>query len=57
MDLFTIVFAICLLSGIVCFWLFFKCIDWFASRTFAGTVDSWNKGSALHSFDEKFEKI
>ena len=29
MDLFTISFAICLLSGIGCFWLFFKCIDWF----------------------------
>ena len=57
MDLFTIGFAICLLSGIGCFWLFFKCIDWFASRTFAGTRASSNKGSALHSFDEKFEKI
>lgn len=22
-------FMVCLLSGIVCFWLFFKCIDWF----------------------------
>jgi|GEM_PF-86486 len=29
MDLFTIGFAICLLSGIGCFWLFYKCIDWF----------------------------
>lgn len=29
MDLFTIGFAICLLSGLSCFWLFFKCIDWF----------------------------
>ena len=29
MDLFTIGFAICMLSGLVCFWLFFKCIDWF----------------------------
>ena len=57
MDLFTIVFAICLLSGLGCFWLFFKCIDWFASRTFAGTRARSNKGSALHSFDEKFEKI
>ena len=22
-------FLICLLSGILCFWLFYKCIDWF----------------------------
>ena len=29
MDLFTIGFAICLLSGLGCFRLFFKCIDWF----------------------------
>ena len=27
MDLFTIGFAICMLSGLGCFWLFFKCID------------------------------
>lgn len=40
MDLFTIGFVICLLSGIGCFWLFFKCIDWFDSCTFAGTRDS-----------------
>ena len=29
MDLFTMGFAICLLSGIGCLWLFFKRIDWF----------------------------
>lgn len=29
MDLFTIGFAICLLSGMGCFWLFYQCIDWF----------------------------
>ena len=29
MDLFSIGFAVCTLSGIACFWLFFKCIDWF----------------------------
>ena len=28
-DLFSIGFAVCTLSGIACFWLFFKCIDWF----------------------------
>ncbi len=22
-------FIFCLLSGIFCFWLFFKCVDWF----------------------------
>lgn len=22
-------FIICLVSGFACFWLFFKCIDWF----------------------------
>ena len=30
MDLLTIGFTICLLSGLDRFWLFFKCIDWFA---------------------------
>ena len=29
MDLFSIGFVVCTLSGIACFWLFFKCIDWF----------------------------
>ncbi len=29
MDLFSIGFAVCILSGVACFWLFFKCIDWF----------------------------
>lgn len=29
MELFTIVFAVCILTGIGCFWLFEKCIDWF----------------------------
>ncbi len=27
MDLFSIGFVVCTLSGIACFWLFFKCID------------------------------
>ena len=22
-------FGVCILSGIACFWLFYKCIDWF----------------------------
>ena len=22
-------FGVCILSGIDCFWLFYKCIDWF----------------------------
>ena len=25
----TISFIFCLLSGFACFWLFWKCIDWF----------------------------
>lgn len=29
MELFSIGFLICLISGIACFWLFWKCIDWF----------------------------
>ena len=29
MELFTMGFLICLLSGFACFWLFYKCIDWF----------------------------
>ena len=29
MDLFSIGFAVRTLSGIACFGLFFKCIDWF----------------------------
>lgn len=29
MELFTIGFAVCLLMGIGCFWLFERCIDWF----------------------------
>ncbi len=29
MDLFSIGFVVCTLSGIACFWFFFKCIDWF----------------------------
>lgn len=29
MELFTFDFLICLLSGLACFWLFFKCVDWF----------------------------
>lgn len=29
MDLFSIGFVVCTLRGIACFWLFFKCIDWF----------------------------
>lgn len=29
MDLFSIGFAVCILSGTACFGLFFKCIDWF----------------------------
>ena len=29
MELFTIGFAVCMLIGIGCFWLFGKCIDWF----------------------------
>lgn len=29
MELFTFGFLVCLLSGFACFWLFYKCIDWF----------------------------
>ena len=29
MDLLSIGFAVCMLSGIGCFWFFMKCIDWF----------------------------
>lgn len=29
MELFTIGFAVCVLSGIGCFWFFKKCVDWF----------------------------
>lgn len=29
MDFTLIDFCICLLSGIGCFWMFYKCIDWF----------------------------
>ena len=29
MDLFSIGFLVCVLSGIACFALFAKCIDWF----------------------------
>lgn len=29
MEIFSIGFAVCLLSGLACFWLFWKCIDWF----------------------------
>mgnify|MGYP001665199091 FL=1 len=29
MELFTIGFAVCMLTGISCFWLFEKCIEWF----------------------------
>lgn len=57
MELFSIGFAICLLSGIGCFWLFFKCIDWFASRTFAGTRDGSNTVSSLHSYNEKNDRM
>lgn len=29
MGLFSIGFLVCILSGVVCFSLFLKCIDWF----------------------------
>lgn len=29
MDLFSIGFLVCIVSGILCFGLFYKCIDWF----------------------------
>ena len=29
MELFSIEFLICLIGGIACFRLFWKCIDWF----------------------------
>ncbi len=29
MELFSIGFLICILSGVICFGLFLKCIDWF----------------------------
>lgn len=29
MELFTLGFAVCILMGIGCFWLFWKSIDWF----------------------------
>ena len=29
MESFAIGFVVCLLSGLGCFWLFWKCIDWF----------------------------
>lgn len=25
----TVSFIACMLSGIACFWLFWKCVDWF----------------------------
>lgn len=25
----TVSFIVCLLSGFACFWLFWKCVDWF----------------------------
>lgn len=56
MDLFTIGFVICLLSGIGCFWLFFNCIDWFDSCTVAGTRDSSDQVTALQPFDETSPK-
>jgi hypothetical protein len=28
-ELFSVGFAVCLLCGISCFMLFYKCIDWF----------------------------
>lgn len=29
MELFSFGFLVCMLSGIVCFWFFGKCVDWF----------------------------
>ena len=29
MELFSIEFAVCLLLGLACFWLFMKSVDWF----------------------------
>ncbi len=29
MDLISVGFLVCVMSGAVCFWLFYKCIDWF----------------------------
>ena len=29
MEIFSLGFLVCLLLGIGCFWLFWKCIDWF----------------------------
>lgn len=29
MDFISIGFLVCILSGLACFWFFFKCIDWF----------------------------
>lgn len=29
MELFSIGFLVCILSGVICFGLFLKCIDWF----------------------------
>ena len=29
MELFSYGFLACLVSGVLCFWLFWKCVDWF----------------------------
>lgn len=29
MELFTLGFLVCLACGVACFYLFFKCVDWF----------------------------
>ena len=29
MELFSFGFLACLVSGFLCFWLFWKCVDWF----------------------------
>lgn len=29
MSMFLLGFAVCLLSGVICFGIFYKCIDWF----------------------------
>ncbi len=28
-ELFSFGFLVCVLSGLACFWLFMKCVDWF----------------------------
>ena len=35
----TVSFIFCLLSGFACFWLFWKCVDWFEKIYRKGELD------------------